>query len=444
MVLSRSCEYTNALALTALLIEIRLAVAQQDAPRALNCAWVAEDLLAQAISDEAAEHPELRFLVLVAKAAAQSLVGEIDHAAVTFVEAAAGAPPGCEHVQVDCLQQLALIEAHLGRLTRAETLASEADDLANRCSIGPKRRTRVAELARAWVAVERYDLEKAGRHMRAVQVDDAWQADGLVAAGYAIVKSRRLRARGEFHGAMTVLHDAAVSSAGQAHPVWLAREIALDQARLLITTGHPDAAGPMLQEVHDPVGDDAAVVQAAALLAGGESERAVGILTPIAEATGTRSPVAVDAWLLLALVAAGTGHVDRARDALRQALRLAGTERQCRTVKQVWPQLRNVVQADGDLVERYRALARYDGHTGTPPSRAASSEPDKLIIVEPLSKRELDVLNGLAGMLRTEEIAASMYVSVNTVKTHVRSILRKLSASRRNEAVRRARALGVI
>ena len=41
----------------------------------------------------------------------------------------------------------------------------------------------------------------------------------------------------------------------------------------------------------------------------------------------------------------------------------------------------------------------------------------------------------MAEMLPTEEIAASMYVSVNTVKTHVRSILRKLCASRRNEAV---------
>jgi LuxR family transcriptional regulator, maltose regulon positive regulatory protein len=37
-----------------------------------------------------------------------------------------------------------------------------------------------------------------------------------------------------------------------------------------------------------------------------------------------------------------------------------------------------------------------------------------------------------------------MYVSVNTVRSHVRSILRKLSASRRNEAVRRAWELGLL
>jgi LuxR family maltose regulon positive regulatory protein len=61
-----------------------------------------------------------------------------------------------------------------------------------------------------------------------------------------------------------------------------------------------------------------------------------------------------------------------------------------------------------------------------------------------LSRREMEVLQGIAAMLPTEEIAARLFVSINTVKTHVRSILRKLSASRRNEAVRRARSLGLI
>ena len=56
----------------------------------------------------------------------------------------------------------------------------------------------------------------------------------------------------------------------------------------------------------------------------------------------------------------------------------------------------------------------------------------------------MEVLQGMAVMMPTEQIAATLYVSVNTVKTHIRSILRKLSASRRNEAVRRARSLGLL
>ena len=54
------------------------------------------------------------------------------------------------------------------------------------------------------------------------------------------------------------------------------------------------------------------------------------------------------------------------------------------------------------------------------------------------------MLNHLAELLTTEEIAAAMYISVNTVKTHIRSILRKLAVSRRNLAVRRAQQLGIV
>ena len=97
---------------------------------------------------------------------------------------------------------------------------------------------------------------------------------------------------------------------------------------------------------------------------------------------------------------------------------------------------------DAELAEQYRALVTGDAPAAHQPAPAA--DPQQLVIVEALSKREMEVLGGMAAMLPTEEIAASMYVSVNTVKTHVRSILRKLCASRRNEAVRRARALGLI
>jgi LuxR family maltose regulon positive regulatory protein len=63
--------------------------------------------------------------------------------------------------------------------------------------------------------------------------------------------------------------------------------------------------------------------------------------------------------------------------------------------------------------------------------------------LEPLTPKELEVLNLLADMLDTQEIADQMVVSVNTVRTHIRNILRKLDVHRRNEAVRRARQLGL-
>jgi LuxR family maltose regulon positive regulatory protein len=65
-------------------------------------------------------------------------------------------------------------------------------------------------------------------------------------------------------------------------------------------------------------------------------------------------------------------------------------------------------------------------------------------LIDQLTVKELEVLRHLSELLTTEEIATAMFVSVNTVRTHVRSILRKLSVSRRHQAVRRARALDIL
>jgi LuxR family transcriptional regulator, maltose regulon positive regulatory protein len=75
-----------------------------------------------------------------------------------------------------------------------------------------------------------------------------------------------------------------------------------------------------------------------------------------------------------------------------------------------------------------------------PGSRASGHGP----LIDPLTPKELEVLGHLAELLSTAEIADTMFVSSNTVRTHVRNILRKLSAARRNDAVRRAWELGLL
>ena len=63
---------------------------------------------------------------------------------------------------------------------------------------------------------------------------------------------------------------------------------------------------------------------------------------------------------------------------------------------------------------------------------------------DPLSDRELAVLRLLPGPLSQREIGQELYVSLNTVKTHTRNIYAKLRAANRDEAVGRARELGLI
>ncbi len=72
-------------------------------------------------------------------------------------------------------------------------------------------------------------------------------------------------------------------------------------------------------------------------------------------------------------------------------------------------------------------------------SRSTVSEPATL-----LSDRELEVLGCLAEGLTTLQIAMRLFISENTVKTHIRHILEKLEASNRTEAVGKATQLGLI
>ena len=76
------------------------------------------------------------------------------------------------------------------------------------------------------------------------------------------------------------------------------------------------------------------------------------------------------------------------------------------------------------------------------PAAPAAGLPEQL--PEPLSRAEARVLRFLQTSLSAPEIAGELYVSVNTVRTHMRHLYDKLGAHRRLEAIDRARALGLL
>jgi LuxR family maltose regulon positive regulatory protein len=84
------------------------------------------------------------------------------------------------------------------------------------------------------------------------------------------------------------------------------------------------------------------------------------------------------------------------------------------------------------LARTERRLAR------TPRRRDGDGAADEL------TERELAVLRLLPSELSQREIAEALYVSINTVKTHTKGIYRKLGVDTRDEAVSRARELGVV
>ena len=74
-------------------------------------------------------------------------------------------------------------------------------------------------------------------------------------------------------------------------------------------------------------------------------------------------------------------------------------------------------------------------------ARAPAMSPQPLI--EPLTDREIEILNLLKQRIYNREIAERLFVSTETVKTHLTNIYQKLQVKTRREAVDKARKLGI-
>lgn len=101
-----------------------------------------------------------------------------------------------------------------------------------------------------------------------------------------------------------------------------------------------------------------------------------------------------------------------------------------------------------DYIEKLLAAFRDDEQvvvSEVSENRIASASPlSPQPLAEPLTNREIDILELLEQRLQTKEIAEKMFISPETVKSHLKNIYQKLDVRNRRQAVERAVELGIL
>ncbi|MFE1289982.1 LuxR C-terminal-related transcriptional regulator [Streptomyces sp. NPDC058751] len=407
----------------------------------------AEDMTAAELSlpaERLERHPELPALMLTGLGSAQLWAGRLDAARISLSAAAqVDDGPSTASPRHESLGRLALIDLLCGRPGRAESHARAAVAGAERSGLPPPARTGVAQLVLAAVAVDRDDLAAAQTHLDQATVSGAAAHDPVATAGLALVRARTLLAKGHPKEALRVLRELRRTPLGAEPSPWVSDRAAVAMATAYLALGEPLAAVDVLAQ-EGAAGPEATAAAVRARLATGDREAARALLGALSAEVDEGPAVAVRVLLARAQTADALGDDSTAQRLVARALRTARPERLRRPFLEAGPWLRGFVRHRPVLAQGHEWLPETAAVRGTGPARGADPEPVAEPVVEPLSEREREVLERLAQMMSRDEIAADMHLSVNTVKTHLKSVYRKLAATRRGEAVRRARDLHLL
>lgn len=427
---------------------IRLALARRtgDLEAATAAARQAEVLARQLPEEVHTRHPQLAVQLVSGRGTVELWAGRPELAA-DFVADPASCTPETAYERADCLGYLALLEAVQGQLSHAAEHADEVTEALRGVSESVTEHiTSAASVALASVHLQRGDLQEAHTQLKRAEAALRICPDKLVSALACLVAAQRRLAEGRAAAAASEM----ISRARQdwSPPGWLELRLTILESRAHVLAGDIPAAVAAARRADPRSVPEAAAALAHAWLASGDHQAARHALDTAAEGRGEAPEgIGLAGWLVDAQLSYGTGDSGRGRRSLERALVLARPERMKLPfiMEQAW--MRQVLRRDPELAQAAREIlepAAASVATVPVQRRQLLNGEQAPLVVEPLSEREREVLTLLSGMLSTAEIAAEMYLSVNTVKTHLRSIYRKLSAAHRGEAVRRARQLELI
>jgi LuxR family transcriptional regulator, maltose regulon positive regulatory protein len=394
--------------------------------------------LAELVGDD-----DLRALALLNLGIAEFWTGALE-AASGHLRAglAAARRAGRDALVVGFLGQLAAVTGAT-RLGDGVRLAREALALAERRGWSQNPSAACAYLVLGGAHFEWGDLAAAERYLDLAMACRPEPAIGLTVG---LTRAVAAHAKGDPAGGLAILRGAQQELERLNGPYVLAASLRQWAARLVAATGRVEQARALLSTSDEPRPASAATlaVRAELQLAEGDPAGAVATLRPSLD--GSAPPLVayqrLETLLLDAVARQRLGDLDGAATSVEQALQVAEPE--------------GYRQVFWNLGEELHALLLRQRERGTAHPRlltelldrtvfdAPANLPPPVALVASLTKRERVVLGFLDSDLSTRQIAEELHVSVNTVRSQVRSIYQKLDASRRSEAVRRARHLRLL
>jgi LuxR family maltose regulon positive regulatory protein len=406
-------------------------------------------------------------IALTALGSAELAAGDLDAAAVALSDGLARAQrAGLSCPQPVCASRLAFIQAVRGELRGAERTARAALHM----PLCPGQ-SRPVHCAHAYLALAVVDLQRCRPDHAEASLDLAASSDDptagpALAALIAILRAQLLWDRGDLATAYQILLAGRRDLGDWQPSKFLEHWFTAVEADLRTAHGDPDAVRRQLEPLVDGAPADIAplaVALAGAYLHSGDPRAAIRVLPPWWGAQtmagsgdagpaddggpaqdGTGQPLALrlTAGVIEAQAARQVGDARRASRILERMLRLAEPEGFRQVFVRAGTPVREMLLDHLDSGTAYWPLvSELIAATGDRPEPGGGPPP---VLGEPLTERELTVLRYLQSILSNVEIASALSLSVNTVKTHVRSIYRKLDTTRRREAVRKARELHLL
>ena len=244
------------------------------------------------------------------------------------------------------------------------------------------------------------------------------------------------------------------------------------QARLWVATGNLAAAARWVEErgldvhagtvVAGPTFFDLREVERVTLarvyIAQGRADEALYVLKPLLQTAEKlqRMRRVIELLVLQALALQVRGEIEDAMVSLNRVLSLAEPEGHVRVFLDAREPMARLLYgaASRGIAHEYagRLLAAFEleledpsGRRTTDFSRSSPAGVTRpLLLIEPLSERELEVLQLIAEGLSNREIAGRLFIALSTVKGHTANIFGKLGVNSRTHAVAKARTLGIL